>query len=349
LLLLLLWLPARGHAAYLDVSPGRAFPDLEFPSLLDPTDYAKLGLDRTQGPVRLGDIPGPYLAIEFFNKSCRPCQSQVREMEAYYQGLLAGGGGTPAVRVLAVAVGNQAKYLPKYRRKRQLSYPIAADPEFEQWRRLGEPGRTPFTVFLYRRGEEWVLNSYHFGIHDRERLAKHGQAMLEGREEPVDGLDTPPVADRDEGMPISAEALKSLAAVLFERVAGRRLPVETLDMGAYGTVYTTRLPLSGSRLYARAATRAPVCEVCHAVQFLYAFDEAGVVLGFEPLQVTKYGNAYWDEEDIAYFSSRIEGRRISELRFDSQVDTVTSATMTSALIYDEVRRTGDLLKALRSR
>ncbi|MDF1554122.1 MAG: redoxin domain-containing protein [Deferrisomatales bacterium] len=348
-LLLLLWLPATTLAAHLDVVPGQPFPNLEFPSLLDPTDYERLGLDRAEGPVRLTDIPGPYLAIEFFNKSCRPCQSQVREMETYYQGLLAAGAGTPAIRVLAVAVGNQPEYLPKYRLKRGMTYPIAADPEFEQWRRLGEPGRTPFTVFLRREGDGWVLNSYHFGIQGRDRLAENAAAMLAGREAPVDGLDVPPSADRDEEMPISPEALESLAEVLFERVGGRKLPVEALDMGVHGIVYRTRIPLSGRRLYARAATRAPVCEVCHAVEFMFVFDDVGVVLTFEPIQVTKYGNAFWNEEDLEHFTNRLRGRRIDDLKFDSEVDTVTSATMTSALIYDEVRRTRALLERLRDR
>ena len=120
-------------------------------------------------------------------------------------------------------------------------------------------------------------------------------------------------------------------------------------MGAYGIVYRARIPLSGRRIYARAATRAPVCVVCHAVEFMYVFDETGVILVFEPIQVTKYGNAYWDEDDLAHFTSRLEGRRLTELKFDSEVDTVTSATMTSALIYDEVRRSRALLQELQRR
>ena len=348
LLVLLLWLPATGLTARLDVVPGKAFPDLEFPSLLHSQDYANLGLDRAEGPVRLTDIPGRYLMIEFFNKSCRPCQRQVRELEDYYQSLRI-AGGPPEVRVLAVAVGNKEKYLPKYRKKRGITYPVAADPEFDQWRRMGDPGRTPFTVFLRREDDGWVLNSYHFGVHGQDQLAEYGQTMLAGREAPSDGIDVPPRAARHEKVTISSEALEALVGVVFERIAGRRLPVETLDMGVSGIVYRTRFPLSGRRIYARAATRDPVCEVCHSVHFLYVFDENGTVLGFEPIQLTKSGNAYWNDVDIEYFTSRLKGRRLHDLDFDPEVDTVTSATMTSALIYDEVRRTRTLLEELRDR
>lgn len=348
-MLLLLCLPAAAGAAHLDVAVGKPFPDLEFASLLDPQDYAKLGLDRTAGPVRLSDVPGRFLAIEFFNKSCRPCQRQVREMESFYQELLAEGGGTPPVRVLAVAVGNQARYLPAYREKRNLTYPIAADAEFEQWRRLGEPGRTPFIVFLRREPEGWVLNSFHFGIHERESLAEQARGLRDPRVARGAADVVSPLRDAHEAMPFSADELRTLAGDALGRVAGRELQVEEVDLGKRGVVYQTRLPLSGRRLYARAVTRAPVCEVCHAVHFLFVFDDTGQVLGFEPVHVTKYGNVVWSPEEVETFARHLQGRRLQGLAFDPEVDAVTSATMTSALIYDEVRRTAVLLEELANR
>jgi hypothetical protein len=227
-----------------------------------------------------------------------------------------------------------------------MTYPIAADPHFEQWRRMGEPGRTPFIVFLRRVGSGWVLNSYHFGVHDQAELADRGLAMLEGRTARIDGDNVPPRRDRHQKMPLSASELVSRVGLMFARIAGRELPVETLDLGDGEIVYRSRIPLNGRWLYGRAATRAPVCEVCHAVHFLYVFDGDGVVMDFQPVHVTKYGNEEWSAEDVDYFTQRLSGRHLQNLDFDPGIDTVTAATMTSALIYDEVRRTQALLEKL---
>ena len=89
---------------HLEIEAGKAFPDLELSSLMHAEDYGKLGMDRAEGSFRISEISGDYLVIEFFNKSCVPCQRQVREMESYYKELSSGEGGSP-IRVLAVAVG----------------------------------------------------------------------------------------------------------------------------------------------------------------------------------------------------------------------------------------------------
>ena len=69
-------------------------------------------------------------------------------------------------------------------------------------------------------------------------------------------------------------------------------------------------------------------------------------MAFQPLYVTKKGNANWSAEDIAGFKSRLVGKKMTSLTFDSEVDAVTGASMSSALIYDEIRKTTAMLKEL---
>jgi hypothetical protein len=89
-----------------------------------------------------------------------------------------------------------------------------------------------------------------------------------------------------------------------------------------------------------------VCDLCHRIRFLFAFDDEGVARAFEPVYLTKFGNELWSAEDGAKFSSRLAGRKMDEIAFSPEVDAVTSATMSSALIYDEVRRTAARLREL---
>jgi hypothetical protein len=335
--------PARaGHLAFL---PGELVPDLEFAELLAPDDYLRLGLAPGEGGFRISQVPGDVLVLEFFNKACAPCQRQVRYLEAFHrtveQGDLRG-----RVRILAVAAGNEAKYLGKYRESRGLTFPITADPEFDQWRRLGDPGRTPFTMFLRKQDGQWLLSSSHFGVQLEAEFLAHTRAALGGIAGPRHPrqVEVPPA--RPFQMPLDAAGIRAAAERLLGRAAGGAVSLELLALPEGTRLYRAVREGRPMDLYARLATREPVCEVCHAVHFLFAFDSKGRLLGFEPVHVTKYGNEEWDEDDNRFFEGRLAGRAMAGLRFDPEMDAVTMATMSSALIFDEVRRSADLVRLL---
>lgn len=91
----------------------------------------------------------------------------------------------------------------------------------------------------------------------------------------------------------------------------------------------------GEFVFARLESAPSLCDVCHDSHFLYLFDQEGVILDFVPLQLTKYGNVVWNEQDVDKILKRIRGKNLfSEFSFDPAVDAVTTATMTSSLIYE---------------
>jgi len=103
-------------------------------------------------------------------------------------------------------------------------------------------------------------------------------------------------------------------------------------------------------LFAKLASRAPICDLCHAAHFFFAFDEKGMVINFLPLELTKVDNIPWDAKDIEKMKNRIIGRSILQpTDFDPQVDSVSSATMTAALIVDSVNEAKDLYEGLKSK
>ena len=344
----LLCLPALAATeTKLEIKEGQPFPDLVFDGLMHEDDYRKIGLERTEGAVAISEIDTNFLIIEFFNKSCVPCQRQVREMEAYYK-MISTEASTPKLRVLAVAVGNKAKYLGRYRKKRGLSYPIATDPEFEQWKRMGEPGKTPFIVFLRKDPNGWVLHGMHFGIHNKDELEKLGENLLSGSPPPVENEgETPDWLARHLEMPLSETQLASMAQALLKKAAGKQLDTETVILGNGMRLFRATDPASGKTFYARPASRPPVCEVCHAVHFMYAFDEMGTVLAYESIHVTKYGNIELNDNENEHLDRQLNGRKLATLDFDPDVDAVTQATMSTALIFDEIRRTREILDELR--
>jgi hypothetical protein len=105
-----------------------------------------------------------------------------------------------------------------------------------------------------------------------------------------------------------------------------------------------------SHLFARLASRAPTCDICHATHFLFTFNEKGMIVNFLPLQVTKVDNLSWDSKEIEKMKERLVGRSILQpMDFDPQVDSVSSATMTAALIVDSVNKAKSLYDGLKSK
>jgi hypothetical protein len=105
---------------------------------------------------------------------------------------------------------------------------------------------------------------------------------------------------------------------------------------------------SANRFFAEAVSRPSVCDICHDVHFIYVFDISGKVLGFTPLQLTKYDNEPWNEDDVTKMRKRVLGRYIYKpMPFNREVDAVSSATMTSAIIFDSLSQGEELLKNLK--
>ena len=104
------------------------------------------------------------------------------------------------------------------------------------------------------------------------------------------------------------------------------------------------------RVFAEVVSRPSVCDVCHDVHFLYVFDSEGKVIRFVPLQLTKLDNVLWDDAVLEKMRERIVGRYLSTpLIFDPKVDAVSSATMSSALIFDSLSKAKALMTELKEK
>jgi len=91
----------------------------------------------------------------------------------------------------------------------------------------------------------------------------------------------------------------------------------------------------GVFFFARVESGITMCDVCHDTHFVYLFDQNGIVVDFIPLEITKYGNIDWDASDIEKMKKNLVGRSLFEpFAFNPSVDAVSSATMSSSMIYD---------------
>ena len=103
-------------------------------------------------------------------------------------------------------------------------------------------------------------------------------------------------------------------------------------------------------VFAVMVSRPTPCDVCHDVHFIYVFDATGKILRLVPLQLTKYGNEPWDQADIEKIRKRIEGQYIqSSFDFDPEIDAVTSATITSSIIFRSLEEEQITLRELKEK
>ncbi len=95
----------------------------------------------------------------------------------------------------------------------------------------------------------------------------------------------------------------------------------------------------GAYLFSRVESRMSVCDVCHDSHFIYIFDQEGIIRSFIPIAITKWGNVPWTPADIQKMKRGLVGKSIfSPFTFNPKVDAVSTATMSSSLIFEALRQ-----------
>jgi thiol-disulfide isomerase/thioredoxin len=326
----------------------RPFPDLVLQDPVGPDLASALGVASPQR-VRLSEIPGDVLLLEFFNSRCPTCRMQAPQMEEAFRAV-ASEPYAGRVRVIAVGAGDLRRDLEAFQRDQRTSYPLVPDPWYDLLGRLGSVPRTPVTLFLRRQEGRWVQVDALQGRVAAAALLTRAKSILEGdvgqtvaaTGEAAEGFHPPLGLDQGEQ--------RARALALLSGIDPSVRDVEVLELGGGIRVFRAhRADGKAPGLYARIASREPPCDVCHAVHFLLAFDDAGNVRGFEPIHVTKVGNQPLSPDEEALLRSRLVGRKLQEPRFEPTVDSVTGATLSASVIFDEARRTARLLSHLRDR
>ncbi len=351
LFLLVLGRPASLGAA--GVSAGDAFPDIQLPPPEAAADLADLGIPPG-APFTLRQIEGEVILVEYLNVYCPHCQRQTRPYNEVFRRVAENPGTRGRVKFLAIAVGNGKKEADDFRNLYEVPFPVLPDPRFQAHRAIGG-GRTPFTLYVRQDpgGGPGVIAGTHAGTQfDTEGIFSELQGWLttdlallrsgsprEPRQVEVAPLLGPVEL---EGRLRRAFAAQGRDLLLFEQISlpsGRQVFMAELDSDK-----------GRRRLFAEVTSRPSVCDACHDVHFFYLFDREGTVVALEPLQLTKRDNKPLDRADLNLLRTRVLGRSLVRAEpFHPEVDAVTSATITSAIIFDSLNQGESLLRELREK
>lgn len=347
----LLLLPQFSHAAPKKnlLQLGNAFPEFQLatPTATSDREYLQLSGES----FTPSQIKAELLVVELLNVHCPHCQMQTPAYNELHKLIEANPATRGKIKMLAFAVGNLDAEVQTFKNRYQVAFPLLADPSFIAWRAVGGTA-TPFTIYVRqdKPGQPGIITGTHTGMNtDYRQLFARLSAMTETTAAEFRSKAQAVAAQQSRVEPILTELqLEYKVRTAFTRF-GRIDNFTKLSLQSGRQVYSGQIRRDNQRerLFAEVASRTSVCDICHDVHFIYLFDRSARVIGFEPLQLTKYGNIHWSDLEVDTMRQRVVGKYLTMPKpFDPSIDAISSATMTSALVFDSLAQGEELIAEL---
>jgi hypothetical protein len=257
--------------------------------------------------------------------------------------------------MVGIAAGNTQSEAVQFIKGYNVRFPIIPDPQYYLYNAIGET-RAPFTIYVRQRPDRQsaIVAKTHFGLNlQYTEVYEELKQLLTMDVTSIQKAAPKDVAAPTEVMPaLTQRELETKMSALFAKFGTPVGMPKKVTLISSRNVYTGFVDQDGNRrrLFAETVSRPPVCIDCHDIHFIYVFDAAGKVIDFEPIHLTKYGNELWDPDDIEKMRNRIIGRTLSEsILFQPDIDAVSSATITSGVIFNSLSKGGRLLEELKSK
>jgi hypothetical protein len=327
-----------------------SFPNLSFEQALSKEEQAYLEVPPNKS-FTFQEIKGELILVEFLSVYCVNCQRQAPILNGLYVSIQKDKALRGKVKMIGIAAGNNLREIEKFRKEYKVSYPILSDLRFDAHAAVGGP-RTPFSIWVRkeRRGNGIVVST-HLGSMDSTEMAlnetravlQYDLALLKPQKGAVykgDSLKPP----------LTEEQLLAKAKQGMESSGRRVLQIKKISLKDGDSIYAGKVDAGNhpKNLFSKLASRRAVCDICHDTFFIYTFDTEGKVVEIIPIQVTKNDNLDWTEEDIQKLRTRTLGRSIlNPFPFDPGVDSVSGATITSALIFESLDKAKEIYMKLK--
>ena len=355
---------AASDADMSKLQPGMPLPALRIMGEITPEQRQYLGLRKgflgmfAAEEFTPSDVAADVLVIEFYNVYCTSCQRQAPVMNELFERVNSREAMRNRVRFFGIGAGNTETEAAMFMRRYSVEFPLFADPDFENYEAIGDPGATPLTIIVKKNGKDLRIVSAHVGlVKDADFLmaaiqkaltSDPGVFAIEAKQTQPDTIVKRPRLDLN----MSAEEVQKRVLESMRKATGGAITFETVLKKTYprsGDIYVATAVQSGVaiNLYAQVVSRPPTCDVCHGVHFILVFDADGLLSYFEPLHLTKYGNVTWSAYDADSMRRKIIGLDVRQpFSYDPSVDSVTTATMTSVIIFNSVQRLQDVVREI---
>lgn len=157
------WLALQGQVAP-DAQPGglRAgdyFPSCRLVVLDKASDRAYLGLKHTEPSFALEDVDADFLFVELYNELCYGCLKEVASYNALFEDIENDPSLKGRLKMLGLGVGSLNREVKRFRREKNVRFPLFADKGREVFHCLGEP-ELPVAYLIQRTAKgRWKILS----------------------------------------------------------------------------------------------------------------------------------------------------------------------------------------------
>jgi hypothetical protein len=325
--------------AYGLIEPGDLFPSMGFDLTLHKTSSRYLGIKKAR-EIDISEIDAPVLIVEILSVYCVSCMSQTAYDRELFSMIETNVKTKGKVKMIGIGVGNNLREINNFIEEFTVPYPVFPDYKFVHYNQVGQV-RTPFKIFLRkRRDKRFEVIKTELGMNeDYEKTFNTVIDIMEGRYK----------GEKKEEPALSEE--KSIDSALVDdylkewlNQRGEPLTVKELFDDSGRVVFKI-----GSReeMYAVVINKVSTCDVCSEVQFIYIIDRFGNVLDLISIHLSKLYNELFTEDDVAEIRNRLVSRNVREnIPFNADVDAISSATITSGLIYDSINKGGRIFDLL---
>jgi len=295
-------------------------------------------------------IKAEIVIVEFLNRYCFHCQQQAYLMNRIYKAINKDPDLKGRVKMLGIGVGNNRIQLEHFRQEKKIPFPLIPDKNFTAFEDIGYPGGTPFTIIVKKENGEFVVIDTHLGLIERHReyLEKirqiaSGSALVAQNQGYKSAYQT-----------LNAEVTENkIKDLISKRLQTRSIKTEAINLLKFKGIQRVFLvkvrKKSGlDAWFAVLGSEGRVCDMCHDIHFIYLFDRQGTIQDFIPIYVTKFGNKLFEENDIEKTRKTLVGKNITQpIQYNPNADAVTSASMTSALIFKNIKKGKKIFSTLK--
>ena len=306
--LLLLWPTIAGGSP---PAAGDLLPDLSTPVVVSDKDASYLGTNarpRTfwivpSRPLRFRQIPADVLVLFLFNRHCPSCHPAAPVLAQAFN-LLQASALAGRVRCIGIGIGNSHHDAMRFASRHALPFPLIPDPAFALHRALGSPDLIPHTIIVRRTPTQLRVGALLPGIPSApETILQAVEAVLHDRTYKV--LTAPPAAaNRFLQLDLTPQQrLERVSACIRNTLQPTQhlqsVTTQILDDGT--EVYQGIASGAGSReiIYGVIISRPPPCDIAHGIHCIITFSHDGLITGFAPIHLTRYGNLACHDHDIA--------------------------------------------------
>jgi thiol-disulfide isomerase/thioredoxin len=330
---------------------GDLFPVISLEGILTAAEQKYLGIPESKSFI-LEDIPAEIIIVEFFNKYCPHCQQQAPILNELYDSIQSDALLRSKVKMLGIGNGNSQLQLNAFRGQKNIPFPLFPDAQFIIHDEIGKP-RTPFIVVIKKAadGKMFVGKTFLGLISSKDTFLNAIKKLVASDVSVAENAELKSIIDDTKS---TSEKLKEqvFIALIKKTINANMLSYKRILIDKNDILYQVQLRTEEGKkvLFIRKIYRPTVCDVCHDVHFWYSFDSNGTITHFFPIYLTKAYNQEWTEKDLQMFNQRIINRSITEsFEFNPEMDAVTSATITSSLIFDTMNKSNNLFKLLKEK